>query len=57
MSTGEDGDEGVVELLGRRVMDGLLLDQDVFLDRLKELERTNLESDGGECGVWCCVES
>ena len=28
-----------------------MLDEDVFLDRLKELERTNLNPDGGERGV------
>ncbi len=28
-----------------------MLDEDVFLDGVKELERTNLDADGGERGV------
>ncbi len=31
---GEDGDERIVELLDRRMTDRLLLDVDVFLDRV-----------------------
>src|SRR5215210_336519 len=48
---GEDGDEGVVELLDGGMTNGLLLDEDVFLDRVKELERANLDADGSERGV------
>src|SRR5829696_4227497 len=51
MRAGEDGDEGVVELLDRRMTDRLLLDEDVFLNGIKELERANLDADGTERGV------
>ncbi len=51
MRAGEDGDERIVELLDRSVPDGLLLNADVFLDGVKELERTNLDAESGERGV------
>ena len=51
MRPGEDGDEGVVELLDGLVADSFLLDEDMFLDRVKELERANLDAEGGERGV------
>ena len=49
--TGEDGDEGVIELLDGCVPDGLLLDLDRLLDGGEELERLELEAEGSERGV------
>lgn len=51
MSTGEDGDEGVMELLDRRVLDGLLPDMDVLFDGRGQLESLELDPDSGERGV------
>lgn len=47
----EDGDEGVVKFFDGRVADGLRLDEDVLLDGVKELERPDLEAEGGARGV------
>jgi hypothetical protein len=48
MSTGEDGDEGILKLFYRRMTDGLLLDLNVPCNSVKELERTKLDADSAE---------
>src|SRR5215213_6193525 len=51
VGAGEDGDEGVLELLDGLMPDGLLLDMEVLTDGVEELESVDPDADGGECGV------
>lgn len=51
MGASENGDEGVVEFLGRRVFDNLLVDLDLLLEGAEENDCYQLEASGRECGT------
>jgi hypothetical protein len=47
----EDGEEGILQLLQRRVPDRLLPDADVPRDGVEQLQRANLQPGGAERGA------
>jgi hypothetical protein len=52
MSAGEDGDEGVVELLGRTEFKLLLRDLDLLIEQVDQLQFLQSKANGGQGSVW-----
>jgi len=48
---GEDRDQGVFKLLQGRVLDRLLMDAKLFPDRREQVERAELDPDGGQASA------
>jgi hypothetical protein len=57
VGTGEDGDESIVEFVGRRILHGFLRNLDGLANRLKQIQGLKVDTDGGQAGTGRAVLS